>query len=119
MSVGVLVQFKSPDRETLYVPVATEGTYSRYWVSAAERLGLLWLPEFQTGAIVPLDALPAVIAEFEQVRAEFARRPDMTDRFIRQRMDVATMQELLERADNVLEALKGLDPAEVNEIFIG
>lgn len=105
MSVGLLVQFKSPDREAIYKPVATAAAYDRYWISAAGKLRLPWLLEFETGTTIPFEALPAVIAEFEQLRPEFTQRPEA--------------DWLLERLDNVLDVLRGLDLTDVEDIFIG
>ena len=117
--IELFVHFKPPDRSFCYVPVATPRAYRRHWVPAAKKLGLPWLREFETGAYVPLDALPALIAELEQVRAEFARRPDYRVWFFRMRMEPSVMQHLLERVDAMLETLRGLDLAEVAELFWG
>ena len=71
MSVAAMVHFKSPDRQALYVPFATEDVFSHYWLPAAKRHGLQWIPQFEDGASVPLDDLPSVLAEIKQIR-EFA-----------------------------------------------
>lgn len=80
MSVAVLIDYVDPAAAAAsgardYLPVATEGVYSKYWVPAALELGCTWLPQFQTGVPVRLENLPAVIEEFRRVRDYFQRDP--------------------------------------------
>src|SRR5690242_1805920 len=93
MSVAARVHFKSPDRRALYVPFATEVVFCHYWLPAAKRHGLQWIPRFEDGATVPLDDLPSVLAEVKQIRADFARSPGTA--------------RLLSRVDDVVDALSG------------
>ncbi|WNG26169.1 hypothetical protein F0U62_20685 [Cystobacter fuscus] len=105
MSVAMLIKFKAQDQRSLYLPMATEGTYSREWVSVARKLGLPWLPLFQTGIKVEVAALPAVMYELRQLRAALVDNPGSTP--------------VVERIDSIIEALSEVAPAEIAEIFIG
>lgn len=69
MSVAILIEFKAPDREELYIPVAAQGVYSTEWVPMARKLGLKWLPLFRTGSPVDVEDLPTVVDEIRQLRA--------------------------------------------------
>lgn len=105
MSVAILIEFKAPDREELYIPVAAQGVYSTEWVPTARRLGLKWLPLFRTGTPVGVEYLPSVLDEFRQLRAAMAGDPRMAVH--------------LERLDFILEALVDVDLSEVDNVFIG
>ncbi|MFT3765618.1 MAG: hypothetical protein QM820_08900 [Minicystis sp.] len=105
MSVAVVVYFCAPDREPLYLPVATEAVFGRHWLPAAARLGLRWIPQFESGATVSAGELRAVVAELEQIRDAFAGN--------------AATAPLVARVDSITAALGAIDPAEVREIFIG
>jgi hypothetical protein len=105
MSVAILIEFKVPARDELYIPVASQGVYSTEWVPTARKLGLRWLPLFRTGTTVDAEDLPAVVDEIRQLRTAMAGDPKTTV--------------YLERIDFILEALDEMDPAEVSKIFIG
>lgn len=113
MSIGIHVEFKDPAKESLYIPVATQGTYRNDWVPLAEQLGLVWIPEFLLGSGMSVQDLPEVIDEFRQVRALLSSNPPQ---FIGGPEDV---EWLIERADMILEYLTPLDPAEIDWISIG
>ncbi|MBZ4373718.1 hypothetical protein [Corallococcus sp. AS-1-6] len=105
MSVAILVTFKAKDRDSLYIPVATQGAYHALWLPAAEKLGLKWVPLFENGPIIGVGDLPAVMDEFRKLREALAGNPKNDS--------------LLERIDSILEGLSGLDLNEVSEIVIG
>jgi hypothetical protein len=105
MSVAILIKFKAQERERLYIPVATEGTYGSEWAATAEILGLHWLPLFQSGIPVDIANLPAVEDEFRQLRATLLGNP----------RKAATV----ERIDFILKTLDEVNPDEIAEIFIG
>ena len=105
MSVAMLVYFKDPGRDRLYIPVATQGIYHTMWQDTAEKLGLKWVPDFENGPIVKVEELAEVMAEFRTLRAVWANDP---------RTDW-----LLERIDSILERLNELNLDEVSEISIG
>lgn len=105
MSVAILIEFKAQGRNSLYLPMATEGTYSREWGGVARKLGLHWLPLFQSGMRVEVSDLPAVVDELRQLRAALINRPGTTP--------------TVDRIDSILEALSEVEPSEVAEIFIG
>jgi len=105
VSVAILIQLRSPERSPILLPLATEGVFARYWLPAADRLGLRWMPRFESGATVSLAELPEVLAELAAVRADFAR--------------TAAPASVMERVDYLIRALGEVDWAEVAEIFIG
>jgi hypothetical protein len=109
MSVAVLIDYVDAAAAAAsgardYLPVATEGVYSKYWLPAARKLGCTWLPWFQTGAPVPLESLPAVIDEFRRVRDYFQRDPTSP---------------VAERSRWLVDELERLDLSTVAELFIG
>jgi hypothetical protein len=105
MSVVVLIEFKAAGRETLSIPVATQGVYGTEWVPLAEKLGLRWLPLFHTGTSVDVESLPAVVDEIRRLRAAVEVEPRRAA--------------LLERIDFILDALSRVNPDEIASIFIG
>lgn len=109
MSVAVLIEYVdaaaaagSGARD--YLPVATEGVYSKYWVPAALELGCMWLPLFQGGVPIPLADFPVVLEEFRRVRDYFERDPTSP---------------LAERCRWLVGELERLDPSTVAELYIG
>lgn len=130
MSVAVVITYRDdagPDPGRDYLPVATEGVYDKYWLTAAKELGCVWLPLYQTGAPVALEDLPAVLADLEQVRDYFARLPPSDDQetyMIGARGNAVlasaeTVEHLRERSRWLVEELTKIDPAKIRELFIG
>lgn len=105
MSVAILIEFKDPNRDELYIPLATEGAYSSEWVPLAKQLGLSWLPLFQTGTSVSVEDLPTVMGELRRlhnVLSENRSKPS-----------------IVERLEFVLDRLQAVDNQQVAGIFIG
>jgi hypothetical protein len=130
MSVAIVITYSAdagPHPVPTYLPVATEGAYATYWLTAAKALGCVWLPLYQTGAPVALEDLPAVLAEFELVRDYFARLPlreDQETYMIGTRGNAVlapaeTVEHLRERSRWLVEELARIDPAKIRELFIG
>jgi hypothetical protein len=110
MSVAVVITFRDEDAVgPSYLPVATEAIFSAHWLPAAERLGLVWMPLFQSGTTVAIEDIPTVRAEFEQLRDYFARAPD----------DVVMIEHLRERSKWLSTELARIDPAMIRDLFIG
>ncbi|CAM4123039.1 hypothetical protein [Corallococcus exiguus] len=105
MSVAILIKFKSKDRDSLYIPVATQGAYHGLWLPTAEKLGLKWVPLFEDGPVVDVIDLPEVMDELRKLRDALAGNPKNDS--------------LLERIDWILEELSGLPLNEVSKISIG
>jgi hypothetical protein len=105
MSVAIHIKFKSPERDSLYIPVATQGAYHAVWLPTAEKLGLEWVPRFENGPLVEVHALAAVMDEFRKLRDALASNPKNAS--------------LLERIDSILEELSDVTLDDVSEIFIG
>lgn len=61
MSVALLITKAGQEDE--YQPVATGGTFLRYWLPVIETLQLEWLPLFQGGAPLAREDLAPVLAE--------------------------------------------------------
>src|SRR5262245_32431667 len=112
MSVAVLVSYiegAGPDSGPAYLPVATESVYRSHWLRAAEQLGCVWLPRFQTGAPVALEDLPAVRAELERVRDHFAQLPPGD----------TVLEQVRERSRWLVSELARIDPGVIVELYIG
>ena len=110
MSIAVVITFRNEDTTgAAYLPVATEGIFAVYWLPAAARLGLVWMPLFQSGTTVAIDDFPSVCAEFEQMRDHFARAPE----------HAAMIEHLRERSRWLSAELAHLDLATIRDLFIG
>jgi hypothetical protein len=110
MSVAVVITFRDEDvTRPTYLPVATEAIFSAHWMPIAARLGLLWMPLFQSGAAVAIEDLPAVRGEFDQLRDYFAQAPD----------DTAMIEHLRERSQWLSAELARIDPATIRDLYIG
>ena len=105
MSVAILIEFKDPNQQELYIPLATEGAYSSEWLPLAKRLGLQWLPLFQTGSRVEVEELPVVTEEFRRLRGALAGSTGKSS--------------TVERLDFILERLHQVDARDIAGIFIG
>jgi hypothetical protein len=112
MSVAVLISYvdhAGPHSSPAYLPVATESVYRSHWLPAAEQLGCMWLPRFQTGAPVALDDLPAVLEELERVRDHFAQLAPGD----------AVLEHVRERSRWLVSELARLDAGVILELYIG
>jgi hypothetical protein len=105
MSVAIHIKFKAPGKSPLSIPVASQGTYHTVWLPMAEKLGLVWVPQFENGPVVDVKELAAVVHEFRTLREAMANNPRHS--FI------------VERIDLILEELGDVSPDEVSEIFVG
>lgn len=106
MSVALLVAFKSK-RANLYVSIAAEGSYSRYWIETGEKLGLRWIPIFDIGTSLSRKEVFEVLEELTQLRWAFAKRNDEVGEW------------LLSRLDGLAKALSALDWSDVEDVYIG
>jgi hypothetical protein len=109
MSVAVLIDYIDEAAAAAggvrdYLPVATSRLFSVYWLPAARDLDCAWIPQFETGADVPLADLPAVIEEFRRVRDYFQRHPTSP---------------VAERSRWLVDELERLDPSTIAELYIG
>ncbi|MET4023191.1 hypothetical protein [Bradyrhizobium sp. S3.2.12] len=110
MSVAVVITFRNEDTTgPTYLPVATEEIFAAYWLPAAARLGLVWMPLFQSGTTVAIEDFASVRAEFEQMRDHFARAPE----------GAAMIEHLRDRSRWLSAELARLDPANIRDLFIG
>ncbi len=100
MSISLLVQFRDSNREELYLPVGTAAAFSKYWAATAEGLQLELVPQLEWRSLLPGD-LPALVGEIAALRREFERRG---------------LNDLVERADFILEAIHAIDPADVSAL---
>lgn len=110
MSVAVVITLRNEGSAgRTYLPVATEDIFSAYWLPAAARLGLVWMPLFQSGTTVAIEDFPSVRAEFAQMHDYFARAPE----------DAAMIEHLRERSRWLSDELARLDLANIRDLFIG
>lgn len=110
MSVAVLIDYH--DDVALpgptYLPLATEGIFSKYWLPAAKALGCVWMPLFQSGAPVPLEDIPDVLDELRRLRDHFAAQGD--------RLSATGVRE---RSAWLVGELEKIDPGTIKELSIG
>ncbi len=110
MSVAVVITYRNEGASGRdYLPVATEDLFSAYWLPAAARLGLVWMPLFHSGTTVAIEDFPEVRAEFEQMRDLFAVAPD----------DTKMIEHLRERSRWLSDELARVDLANIQDLFIG
>lgn len=110
MSVGVLIQFASENKESTYLPLATEIGFAKHWVNAAKKRDLTWIPQFQTGVPVPVDALDAVIEELRCLYVDFQKKVETGE---------VLWASYVDKIAHVLEVLSCVDRSQIEEIFIG
>ena len=110
MSIAVVITLRNEGTAgDAYLPVATEDIFAAYWLPGAARLGLVWMPLFQSGTTIAIEDFPSVRAEFEQMRDYFAHAPD----------SAPMIEHLRERSRLLSAELAHLDPATIRDLFIG
>jgi len=91
-----------------YIPVATQRTFTEYWLPLAESLGLKYIPLFSGGISLTGEDFPAVLRELEIFSGH------ATDALPQQYAEVVA-----ERAELLRSVLAGLDPDAVQDVNIG
>lgn len=109
MSIAVVITTGNPGTGATYLPVATGEIFSVHWLPAAARLGLVWIPLFQSGTSVPIEDFPAVRVEFEQMRDYFAAAP----------VGAPMIAQLRERSRWLSTELTRFDPASIRDLYVG
>lgn len=69
-----MIEYKSPEREHLYIPVALYDIFENGWLPASRELGLKLIPLFGTGyPALHLDreTIPIVISELKVLQTYF------------------------------------------------
>jgi len=103
MSVALLTEHDNDTTD--HVPVATEAAFSRHWQPLSARLGLVWVPLFQSG--LPIEAIDLTSILDELVRLERAARAD------------SELQHVADRAQLLLRSLQAIDFETVESVYIG
>lgn len=109
MSVGTLVTYRRAERKTQYIPLATEEEFHRLWLPLAQGLHLQWIPLFASGVLLTTSDFPAVLEELAQMWEAITTGMPSSD----------AKAKALDRAALVIALLESLDPANVEEVFIG
>ena len=107
MSVALLISKAGQDHE--YQPVATEGTFLRYWLPVIEALELEWLALFQGGAPLVREDLGPVLAQLER----------FVDRVHGLAAEDSGYVAVHQRALALLRRLASLLHEDFNEVFVG
>lgn len=109
MSVALMIDNPRNEEENLYIPVAAEHSFEKYWQEAAKQLELEWVPFFQFGIVIGWERRSIVILELKKVRSWFLMKiPDQ---------ELAA--QLSERVMNVLHAIVKIFEDKELRIFIG
>lgn len=112
MSIELLIEYDDPAKQTQAFPVATEDVFTRYWKPAASRLGLQWVPIFQTG--LPLDAadIPFVIQDLQSLSKHLTDTPGM-------KIPEDLAEEIKSRAEMLVNKLQEIEAVRGAEGYIG
>jgi hypothetical protein len=108
MSVSLFM--KGPDRAERVVPISTERVFEDYWQPAATKLGLKWVPLFQTGLPLTMDDLPVVLTELALLKGEFGHSESLPP-------DIA--EYVTGRVENLISALESTKHNGHVEVYIG
>ena len=115
MSVSLLIEYDNPKKEARLVPIATEQVFEKYWQPACSKLGLQWVPLFQSG--LPLrksdkrNDIPPIVDELTRLKQFLSNK---AQRDIPQ--DVA--KQIVSRIDNLLLELHDIrEDAEAEGYF--
>ena len=98
------------DGDERVVPISTERVFEDYWQPAARKLGLKWVPLFQTGLPLEQEDIPVVLEELEKLRTAFEKPshvPADTDEYV------------LGRLNLLIEELKTTVASSDLDIYIG
>ncbi|HZH97877.1 MAG TPA: hypothetical protein VEX38_02815 [Fimbriimonadaceae bacterium] len=108
MSVSLLVTTRKSDSESDYmIPIATQEVFRLWWKTAAESLGLYWIPLFESGTTVARGDLPEVINELERLRQWCLSSEDLRN-------------VILDRIDKLIDELNQISNSnDEMEVFIG
>lgn len=110
MSVALMIDNPINEKEEhLYVPIAAEHTFEKYWQTAAKQLELEWVPFFQSGIVIGWERESVIIEELEKIKNWFLINVS----------DQARLTSLLERVVNVIHAVKKVFKDKEIRIFIG
>ncbi len=107
MSVALLIHKAGHEDE--YQPVATEGTFLRYWLPVIRALELEWLPLFQGGAPLTREDLAPVLAELESFAARALELAAEDEGYV----------SVHQRARALSQRLKSLMDEDFDEVFVG
>lgn len=71
MSVSFFAKYPTPENAEHLIPVSTEQIFEEYWQPACSKLGLKWIPLFQTGLPLEVEDISSVIQELKQLKQFF------------------------------------------------
>jgi uncharacterized protein (UPF0335 family) len=89
------------------IPIATQEVFRLWWKTAAESLGLSWVPLFESGTTVARGDLPEVINELERLRQWCLSSEDLRN-------------VIFDRINRLIDELKRVsNSSDEMEVFIG
>ncbi|GAB1543817.1 hypothetical protein NUACC21_64930 [Scytonema sp. NUACC21] len=71
MSVSFFAKSSTSENTEHFIPVSTEEIFEEYWQPACSKLGLKWIPLFQTGLPLEVEDISSVIQELKQLKQFF------------------------------------------------
>lgn len=110
MSVALMIDNpRNEEEDRLYIPVAGEATFEKFWQEGAKQLGLEWVPFFQFGIVIGWERRSIVILELKKVRSWFLMNIS----------DQELAAHLSERVMNILHAIVKIFEDQELRVFIG
>lgn len=69
MSIGIIIdEPKNEEEKLFFIPVATEESFTNYWLKASKELQLAWVPIFETGIVIEREDIPIILKEIKLVK---------------------------------------------------
>lgn len=68
MSIGLLLEYTVPAKESELIPIATEEAFQKYWQPGCTALHLRWIPLFSAGLPLQHEDVAFVLEELEGLK---------------------------------------------------
>ena len=108
MSIGLLLEYAVPTKESAFIPIATEEAFQKYWQPGCAALHLRWIPLFPTGLPLQQEDIALVLEELECLK-----------QWLSCHVEIGLPQAVVLRIDHLMQALhKAQGDAQVT-VYIG
>ncbi|MBM7689212.1 hypothetical protein BCR24_03735 [Enterococcus ureilyticus] len=110
MSIGIIIdEPKNEEEQLFFIPVATEESFTNYWLKASNELQLSWVPIFETGIVIEKEDTPVVLKEIKLVKEWIEKNVENVD----------TKIDLQKRINYILETLPKAFENEDIKLYVG